>query len=328
MIRPCWVRVPASTSNLGPGFDVLGMALDLFLEARFVPGGRGFRVERHGALATLDLPPEEDLVVRAMLQVMVAKPQGSIELDDVMPGGVLTLDSPIPVGRGLGSSAAARVAGHALGGLLTGREPERDGLVEAAALGEGHPDNAAPAVLGGLVAARMDPSGRVRAVPLPVSHRLGWVYAAPEATLDTKRSRAALPRQVDHAAAVRNAGRLAMLLPALASGDGPALAEAMEDELHVPYRLPLIPGGEAAVRAGRGTGAWAVTLSGAGSGLVAVTPPGVEESVGQAMAQAFREAEGSGGGLHRVVRPWLPGIAWGWGEPTPPGPRRFATSPG
>lgn len=328
MTRPCWVRVPASTSNLGPGFDVLGMALDLFLEARFVPGDQAFRVERHGALATLDLPPEDDLVVQALLQEMVAKPRHDKVLGDTTPDGVLVMDSPVPVGRGLGSSAAARVAGHALGSLLAGREPERESLVEAAALGEGHPDNAAPAVLGGLVAARLDRSGKVKAVHLPVSHRLGWVYAAPESTLDTKRSRAALPFQVDHAAAVRNAGRLAMLLPALAAGDGPTLTEAMEDELHVPYRLPLVPGGEAAVRAGRDAGAWAVTLSGAGSGLMAVTPPGGEESVGHAMAQAFREAERSGGGFHRVVRPWLPGTAWGWGEPTPPGPRRFATSPG
>jgi len=315
-VTTVWVRVPASTSNLGPGFDVLGMAVDAFLEAEWTPGGDGLGVAREGTLAEVSWTDAEDLVIRGLAA-------GADEA--VPPAGMLRVRSSIPVGGGLGSSAAARIAGRVLGRLGRGMEVDRDRLVEEVTRAEGHPDNAAPAVLGGLVAARMDPQGRVVARPLPVSLRLGWVYAVGAGGLSTRTAREALPATVDHAAAVRNAARLAILLPSLAAGDGPALRDAMADELHVPFRLPLIPGAAAAVRAGEGAGAWAVTLSGAGAGLLGVTPPGAEEAVGRAMAAALEEA--SGRGSHRVLRPWPAGTRWGPGALSPPDPGRFATSP-
>jgi homoserine kinase len=100
----------------------------------------------------------------------------------------------------------------------------------------------------------------------------------------------------------------------------------MTDELHVPFRLPLIPGAAEAVRAGEAAGAWAVTLSGAGAGLLGVTPPGAEDAVGRAMAAALEEAAGTSS--FRILRPWLPGTRWGVGPLSPPDPGRFATSPG
>ena len=326
-----WIRVPASTSNLGPGFDTLGMAVDAFLEVTWEAGEAPLRVTRSGTLEAAPWAPEDDFVVRVLLEP--ARPdalsQNHLGLHDhPVPRGRIHLRSEIPLGRGLGSSAAARIAGAALRCLLSGAPVTREELLREAAGREGHPDNAAPAILGGLVAAQLDPDGGVVAVPLPLSRRIGWVFAMPGVGLDTARARAALPGTIPVPAAVRNAGRLALLIPGLAGGDEALLRRAMEDELHVPYRLPLVPGASEAAAAARAAGAWAVTLSGAGSGLIAAVPTGAEERVGRAMAQAFESHPRAGGGAWRVVRPWLPGAQWGSGPLRPRGPERFATSPG
>ena len=303
------VVVPASTSNLGPGFDCLGLAVDRYLVARWSPGGGGsievlgerppdgFGNRLEGGLAALGLPPDGGLVV----------------------------ESEIPVGRGLGSSAALAIALHAIRGRLAGAVPARDAILDAVARREGHPDNAAPALVGGLVAATVR-RGRVSAVPLPLSDRIGWAWAAPGAASDTRRMRAVLPERVEHGVAVRNAARLAHLVPALAAGDGEVLAWAMEDELHVPYRLPLVPGAEAARRAALEAGAWACTLSGAGSGLIAATPRDREQEVVEAMRTAFRADDPDPDAARAfVLRPDLQGAGWGPDvsrRPYPPRPDR------
>lgn len=316
-----WVRVPGSTSNLGPGFDVLGMAVDVFLEARYRPGPDPLVLLRSGTLAEISVDPSHDLVLEALLETYGLKSLPEMEMElrsetdvaqgDAPPGGVLEVHSRIPVGRGLGSSAAARIAGRVLGLLAVGRAVDGGAVVDWVAAREGHPDNAAPAITGGLVAARIAESGEVRCTDYPVSPRLGWVYAAPEAPLDTATARAALPETVPHGVAVRTAARMAFLLSALARGEGEVLAEAMDDELHVPYRLPLVPGGEAAALAGRAAGAWAVTLSGAGSGLIAVCPLKRVRPVREAMVRAFQRAPEAGGGFSLHLRPWQEGTRWG-----------------
>ncbi|MDT8341858.1 MAG: hypothetical protein RQ751_10125 [Longimicrobiales bacterium] len=334
------VRVPASTSNLGPGFDTLGMAVDLFLEAHFWFSPKPLRLERRGTLRPAGAPggparaelaglESSDLVLHALLETTrdihmpCSRMAPLTEPGD--PTGLLRLDSTIPVGCGLGSSAAARVAGRILGLLLRGAPVIREDVLNWAAAREGHPDNAAPAVLGGLVVASLLPAGGVAAVPLPVSSRIGWAYAAPRQPLDTAAARAALPATVPLAAAARNAGRLALLLPALQAGDGPLLAHAMDDELHVPWRLPLIAGAAAARAAGLTAGAWAVTLSGAGSGLIAATPPARAAGVARAMADAFRAATGEADAVQHVLRVQPLGAEWGPGAaPDDPGGRRLA----
>lgn len=279
------VRVPCSTSNLGSGFDTIGLALDRYLEVRFVPrtgGDSGLRLERRGTLATLELPAYEDLAVRAFRAV-------EEEVGRRAPG-TLVLHSEIPLARGLGSSAAALVAGHAAARLALGLPPDPHASFRHAAAVEGHGDNAAPCAWGGLVGVvRTDAGPRV--VPLELSPEVGFAYAAPGVTISTRAARAVLPEQVEHRAAVEELGHLVALLRGLATADGELVRLGVRDHLHVPHRLRLIPGAPEAIRAAYATGAWGVTISGAGSGLLAIAAPGDAAAIASAMKSAFSLGE-------------------------------------
>jgi homoserine kinase len=315
-LRACAVRVPCSTSNLGSGFDCVGLAFDRYLDAGYEPaatagaagyepasaaGGAGgepaasgkLHIRRGGTLASLEVAPADDLLVTVFLAELRRRGAGPV-------GGTLFVTSEIPIGVGLGSSAAAVVAGLALAAAACGTTLDRDAALASAAVAEGHPDNAAPALLGGLVAVTYTEHSTPRALPLPLSGELGFAFAAPDVTVPTQRARAALPQHVPHSAASRNIGRVAALLYGLAHGDRTALAAGFTDELHVPYRLPLIPGAAAVVAAAAQAGAWATTISGAGSGLLAVCPTGMELRVADAMQQAFAAAGHAG--ISFVVR--------------------------
>jgi homoserine kinase len=299
VLRPCAVRVPCSTSNLGAGFDCIGLAFDRYLDAGFDPGEGELRLERTGTLQHLDTGVADDLVALAFLGEL-----GRRGARDV--GGRLFVGSAIPVGRGLGSSAAAVVAGIALATAACGRTLDRDAALAAAVVLEGHPDNAAPALFGGLVAVTYTEHSTPRAMRMPLSPDVAFAFAAPDAIVSTQRARAALPQQVPHSAAVRNLGRLAALLYGLAHADRHAIAAGFNDELHVPYRLPLIPGGRSALRAAADAGAWATTISGSGSGLVAACPRGSEHAVLRAMCDAFGREGAGGDGF--VVHPDAHGV--------------------
>ncbi len=288
------VWAPASTSNLGPGFDTLGLALDRGVEMSFRPGGEGFRVQRSGTLPP-ELATKEDLAVQAFLAAVGARGIAPA------PAGLLRVESSIPVGRGLGSSAAARVAGAMVGHLVRGREPVRRTLLEQAARAEGHPDNAAPAVLGGFVASVSGPEG-LTVASLPLSPAVGLAFAEPGVPVHTEDARRALPSEVPHAVAARTAGRLAVLIHGLAVADPSLIRVGLEDELHVPFRLPLVPGGEAAMKAAREAGAWGVTLSGSGSGLLAFCPREDASDLASTMAEAFRSV-GQEGATGFPLRP-------------------------
>ena len=279
-MRTIRVRVPCSTSNLGAGFDCIGLALDRYLTATLHVGDNPLEVERLGTLASLG-DAQDDLVVAA------ARTRGS-ELR-----GRLVLDSDIPVGRGLGSSAAAAVAGLMIADALMGKQSEKNMVAAEAASLEGHPDNAVPATFGGLMAAITEVNESIETIRvhrLRLSDAIRFVYAAPQAIVSTKSARQTLPEQIQHGAATRSLARVIALIEGLAEADPEMLRIGFTDELHVPFRLPLIPGGESALRAAWKAGAYAATISGSGSGLIAVCPPDVEFEVNDAMRAAFEHA--------------------------------------
>lgn len=279
-LRSCGVRVPCSTSNLGAGFDTLGLAFDRYLDAGYEPGSGDLTIRRAGTLRELGTDIEEDRMVLSFLAEL-----GRRGVDH--PGGMLLATSTIPIARGLGSSAAATLAGIALAVAACGDSLDRDAALAAAVRVEGHPDNAAPALFGGLVAVAHSGHGVPRALRMPLAGNVGFVFAAPGTGISTSRARAALPQHVPHSAAVRNLGRLAALLYGLANADATSIAAGFADELHVPYRLPLIPGASAVLDAAVAGGAWGATISGSGSGLIAACEAGSESRIERAMLEAF-----------------------------------------
>lgn len=286
----CTVRVPASTSNLGAGFDCVGVAVDRWLTVHVTVGGDAqTTIERRGTLAALDLLAERDLIVRGFVAACeaahVAAPRVHIEAD-----------STIPVGRGLGSSAAACVAGALAANDLLALGFDADAIVNVAANIEGHPDNVAPAVHGGAVlgvptAADHNPaaSGAWYVAPLHVDPSLRLAFAIPDFEIATRSARSVLPRDVEFATAVDAAARAAALVAGLARGDHSLLRAGFDDVLHVPHRRALIPGYDAVVAAAIAHGAYGATLSGSGSSIVAVAPPSSAAAVATAMCDAWRE---------------------------------------
>lgn len=289
-LRSAHVRVPASTSNLGAGFDCLGLALDLYLEASWLPATGPLEVSFNGTLSGLT---GRDLLSETLRSAMAER--------GVEAGGRLDITSEIPIGRGLGSSATAVIAALALAAAALGEPLDLiAALVRTSAI-EGHADNAAPSLLGGLVGVARDAAEIPVAFRLPISGALAFTWAAPAIEVTTADARAALPAQIGHNAAARALSRTAALLNGLAQADPELIRIGLADELHVPWRLPLIPGGAAALNAAVDAGAWAATISGSGSGLIAVGPPGCESEVAAAMAVALRDAARNDAELAGVI---------------------------
>lgn len=282
----CIVRVPASTSNLGAGFDCVGVAVDrwLVVHASLRDDGETI-IERRGTLATLDLLAERDLIVRGFIaaceRARVAAPAARIDAD-----------STIPVGRGLGSSAAACVAGALAARALLALDLDDAAIVNVAAGIEGHPDNVAPAMHGGAVLgvrAATAPSGAWYVAPLRVEPSLRLVFAIPDFEIATRAARSVLPRDVDFAVAVDAAARAAALVTGLGSGDPELLRAGLDDVLHVPHRRALVRGYDAVAAAAVAHGAFGATLSGSGSSLVAIAPEARAAEVAAAMRDAWRD---------------------------------------
>lgn len=312
----CVVRVPASTSNLGAGFDCVGVAIDLWLTVRaaLAPDAAPVtvRVRRAGTLSSLRVEPERDLIWRGV--VAACERAGKS-----VPAVVIDADSTIPVARGLGSSAAACVAGALAARALLALDLDDEAIVDVAAGIEGHPDNVAPSVYGGaIVGVRTAPPPHAawHVAPIAVHPSLRLVFAVPDFEVETREARAVLPAQVPFATAVDAAARSAALVAGLASGDTGLLASALDDVLHVPHRRALVRGYDDVVRAAMTAGAFGATLSGSGSSLVAIAPAAHAAAVANGLVDAWRAFDvraeslvSSGGVLGATVRADSPAVA-------------------
>lgn len=282
-IRRWSASVPASTSNLGPGFDCLGLALQLPLVAvaRRIP--EGFRIERRGEGSDLLVDPHRDPVLssfRAACRLAGAP----------VPTVALHIRSKIPVARGLGSSAAAIVAGLTLANHWLGHRFTAADLFREAVRIEGHPDNVAPALYGGFVLSLPRQDGGVEPVRLPRPRGIAMTLVIPEIRISTAKARSILPKAISLASAAQNTARALALLHSLTTGRVDLLADALQDVYHVPHRARLIAGFDRVVAAGRRAGAIGVTVSGSGPTLLALHERGAGARVGAAMVRAFARA--------------------------------------
>ncbi len=270
------VRVPATTANIGPGFDTFGCALALYNTFTFeeIPSGLQFSGCEEAYCNT------ENLAVVAYRCVMDA-------LDLPMPGLSITMDTQIPICRGLGSSASLIAAGAAAANALHGSPYTPLQLLGICNDIEGHPDNLAPALLGGLVASFVE-DGRPVAAQYTVHPSLRFTALFPDFELSTHLARSVLPREIPFADAVFNVSRAAVLLKALEQGDKAMIATALHDRLHQPYRSKLNGGYDEVRQLALQSGALAFCISGAGPTLLYLS---TDEAVDKAVAAQLGQLE-------------------------------------
>ncbi len=283
------VTAPATTANLGPGYDCLGLALDLWnrLEVLNMPAGSGTapHVEVSGEGAE-ELPTGEDnLVYRAMSFLFR-------EAGRALPPVQLHCHNEIPLERGLGSSAAAIACGLLAANVLSAEPFSGNDLLEMAATIEGHPDNVAAAVHGGLQLVVKD-QNRLYTASIATPPDLSAVLFIPELRIATSAARDVLPSMVSMADAVHNMSRTALLVAGMATNRLAYLGVATEDRLHQPYRRPLFPGMKLLFNAALDAGALGVFLSGSGSTVLALAQ-GREMTVAYEMAEAAKQADIAG----------------------------------
>lgn len=301
MSRTLRARVPATSANLGPGFDCMGVALDLWNEFSLSAApGDGITVSVAGEGAGVIPLDASNIVAETMVGEWTRMGRA-----DLLPGpGVgyaLACHNRVPCGSGLGSSSTAILGGLLLAhgwmaqdGSAFGLENEPGSILSRAVEIEGHGDNVAPALLGGLIVVT-NQDGEVLTDRLPIAP-MRVAVCVPDFAFSTSEARAALPKMYTRADAIYNIGRAMLVIESLRNHDDALLARAMGDRIHEPYRVPRIPGAAAARLVALDAGAIAVSLSGAGPGLLAFARAG-HEAIGAAMVAAFAAA-----GLH--ARAW------------------------
>jgi homoserine kinase len=262
------VRVPASSANLGPGFDSLGLALGVYLTCRF-ERAPALSIRVTGRDAAQISTGEDNLIWRTALAV-------ARDIGDPLPTIALDIQNHIPLGKGLGSSAAALTAGVVIADHLLGLHWKPNRILDEAARIEGHPDNVAACVLGGIVASATDIGGAVRAVRVEMPANYGVAVVVPDFMLPTVESRNVVPTSYSKVDAVFNVQRAALLIAALATGATSAFPVALEDRMHQPYRCSLVPGLDEMLRL-RAPGLLGCTLSGAGPSILVFYERGSEQ---------------------------------------------------
>jgi homoserine kinase len=282
MANSVQVRVPATTANIGPGFDCLGAALTLYNEFCFTPAPRPEIVVMGVGAETVSLGTDN--------MVYAAYDRLCKLIDRVIPAR-LEIKMNVPLARGLGSSATAIVGGLVGANELAGRPFDRQQLADIATTIEGHPDNVLPALFGGC---RLSASGVVRDWEVA---ELAWhpeiipIVAIPDFELSTHAARSVLPSEYSRADAVFNAAHVGLLIQGLATGNPDWLRAALQDKVHQPYRQALIPGYAAVQAAAIAAGAHGLVISGAGPTLLALADRSAAEAVCEVMVHAW-EAEG------------------------------------
>jgi homoserine kinase len=274
-------QVPASSANLGPGFDCLGLAVNLYLRVSADERPAGLNVASNEPGVATDA---SNLVVRAMAAVYAAAAAP-------LPGLALTIDNAIPLSRGLGSSAAAIAAGLILANQLLGQPFDTPRLLDIGLPLEGHPDNLAPALFGGLRVSSLA-DGEVLTLPVQLPRPPRLALFIPKKVMSTHEARQVLPSSVSYVDAVFNTSRSSLLVAALAAGDFGALRRAMEDRLHQPYRTAIFPELPRLIQAAIDAGAAGAAMSGAGSTVVALCENDPAQVV-QAMAAVGVEGHGA-----------------------------------
>jgi len=275
------VRIPGTTANCGPGFDTIGMACTIYNDLELtlsLAGPVEILVTGEGSSS---LPKDDrNIVLRAVRKVLAA-------VNSPYQGIRLVMHNNIPLSRGLGSSAAAIVGGLVAANAATGNTLGNDIILNMATEIEGHPDNVAPALFGG-IAISVANGKEVHCLHFAPVRPLSMIIAVPEFTLSTHRARSVLPVNVSMKDAIFNVSRTAMLVSALCIGKYDYLTCALDDRLHQPYREPLIPGMKAVFAAASEAGALGSVISGAGPCLIAFAQDNAS-AIGEAMVRAFAE---------------------------------------
>jgi len=272
------MRVPATTANLGPGFDCLGLALDLWNDVEISFTGSALQIEIEGEGQEVLPRDQQNLIIRS-IKLLAEKYSREI------PNGILIrCANRIPVASGMGSSSSAVIAGLMAANKLLELRMSQNEILKAGLELEGHVDNIAACLLGGLVIVGLTLDSLVtRRMSI---QQLKTTIALPDISLSTYQARNALPRNFKIHDIVFNISRTAMLIDSFSRGDFQFLKTAMEDRIHQPYRLELIPGAEEAMQAAIGAGADGVAISGAGPSIIAFHK-NANNSIGRAMLRAF-----------------------------------------
>ena len=285
--RKVQVKIPASSSNFGPGFDTLGLAFKLYneleLEAEKVssPGQSGVCIEIEGEGEEILPRNEKNIVWQSAKEIFRAcrVPISSYRFH-------LKMMNRIPLSRGLGSSAAARLGGILAANAIAGQKMRPEELIRWAVKMEGHPDNVVPQMVGGFcICAVLE--DKIQFIKLSVPKKISAVVCLPDFELPTKKAQAILPKKISHQDAVFNVSRVALLIGALAKGESCHLKTAMEDRLHQKYRKKFVPGFDRVIKNAYQQGALGVALSGAGPSILAFAPNGKARQIGLGMEKGF-----------------------------------------
>lgn len=283
LVSTVTVKVPATTANLGPGFDCIGAALKLYNEVKFTRLDiGGLIIQVSGAEAEKVQTDESNLLYQAFVKLYQ-------HIEQTPPPVKIEIKLGVPLARGLGSSATAIVGGLVAANQLAGLPLSELQVMELAIAMEGHPDNVVPALLGGCRLAATSQTGW-EICDITWHRHIVPVVAIPDFELSTSEARRVLPTAVSRADAIFNISHFGLLLRGLATNRQEWLKAALQDKLHQPYRQALIPGYEAVNAAAVAAGAYGMVISGAGPTLLALADTAEAKTVGTAMVNAWQQA--------------------------------------